>query len=100
MTTGLQQDLLQGDNVADKPDLLQLIVDEEEIKEFFWAVFHYLQFGYVSQELDFSYSVTQYRSKLSLLRYTADLLRNGKYKVNKFLIVSPWGFNDHFHPMP
>jgi len=27
--------LLQQDNVADKPDLLQLIVDEEEIKQFF-----------------------------------------------------------------
>ena len=35
MTTGLQQDLLQADNVADKPDLLQMIVDGEEIKEFF-----------------------------------------------------------------
>ena len=92
MTTGLQQDLLQADNVADKPDLLQMIVDGEEIKEFFWAVFHYyLQFGYVSQELDFSYSLTQHRSKLSLFRLTADLLRKVQGQQVRDSLSFSWG---------
>ena len=97
MTTGLQQELLQSDNVADKPDLLQMIVDGEEIKEFFWAVYHYLQFGYVSQELDFSYSLTQHRSKLSLLRFTADLLRKvqGQQVLDSLSLRFQWPLSSY-----
>ena len=75
-------------NAEDKPDLLQLIVDEE-IKQFFWEknVFHfYLQYDYVSGTTSLLLSAERSLAKQSLLGNQQLLFSSAKYKVSSFLV--------------